>query len=95
MRTKIKPKTVDLEKFSIQIPGTWNAVKQQGYNSYVEQIEINDKEKVTFDLGWYSNKLNIDPATHDIYFITIDNKRAKVVTPKTLDRERQEFISTV
>lgn len=57
-------------------------MKQQGYDSFVGHIEKNDEKKVTFDLGWYSNKLNFDPATHDIYFLTIDNKRAKVVSPK-------------
>jgi hypothetical protein len=78
----IEPKTVDLDKFTIQVPGTWSASKQQGYDSFVGQIEVGDKEKVTFDLGWYSNKLTVDPATHDIDFMTIDDKRARVVRPK-------------
>ena len=78
----VEPKTVDLEKFTIQVPGTWNASKQQGYDSFVGQIEINNKEKITFDLGWYSNQLKVDPATHDIDFMTIDNKKAKTVNPK-------------
>ncbi len=80
----VEPKTVDLEKFTIQVPGTWNASKLQGFDSFVGQIEINDKEKITFDLGWYSNELKVDPTTHDIDFMTIDNKRAKIVKPKNL-----------
>lgn len=78
----VEPKTVDLEKFTIQVPGTWTPSKQQGYDSFVGQIEITGDEKINFDLGWYSNKLNVDPTTHDIDFVTIDNKRAKVVKPK-------------
>ena len=78
----VEPKTVDFEKFTIQVPGTWIASPQQGFDSFVGQIEITDKEKLNFDLGWYSNKLNADPAIHDIDFVTIDNKRAKVVKPK-------------
>ena len=80
----VEPKTVDLEKFTIQVPGTWNASKLQGFDSFVGEIKINDKEKITFDLGWYSNELKVDPTTHDIDFMTIDNKRAKIVKPKNL-----------
>ena len=78
----VEPKTVDLEKFTIQVPGTWNASKLQGFDSFVGEIKINDKEKITFDLGWYSNELKVDPITHDIDFRTVDNKKAKVVKPK-------------
>jgi hypothetical protein len=77
----VKPKTVDLEKFTIQLPGTWNASKQQGYDSFVGQVDLNP-EKATFDLGRYSSQLKVEPATHDIYFTTIDNKKAKIVKPK-------------
>jgi hypothetical protein len=76
------PETVDLEKFTIQLPGTWNATKLHGYDSFAGQIEISDIEKISFDLGWYSNQLNVDPTTHDIAFMTIDDKRAKIVKPK-------------
>jgi hypothetical protein len=33
-------------------------------------------------LGRYSSQLKVEPATHDIYFTTIDNKKAKIVKPK-------------
>lgn len=62
--------------------GKWKAEKQQGYDSQVWQIEINSKEKLSLDLGWYSDRLEVDPSTHDINFIVIDNKRAKVVSPR-------------
>lgn len=78
----IEYKTVDLEKFTIQVPWQWIASKQQGYDSFVGQIEINDKEKIIYDLGWYSNQLKVNPETHDIEYMIIDNKRAKIVKPK-------------
>lgn len=81
-----KTKTVDLEEFTIQIPETWNTSIQQGYDSFVGQIVVGDKEEIDFDLGWYSNQLTVDPATHYIDFMTIDNKRAKVVKPKNFGR---------
>lgn len=80
--TDVDTKTVDFEKFTIQVPGTWNGSPQQGFDSFVGQIETSDKELINFDLGRYSNKLNVDAGTHDIYFVTIDNKRAKIVKPK-------------
>lgn len=78
----IEPKTVDFEKFTIQLPEDWNTSTQVGYDSFVGQIEINDKEKIAFDLGPYSNPLKVDLSTHAINFTTIDDKKAKVVKPK-------------
>jgi hypothetical protein len=83
---EVKPKTLDLDKFTIQVPSTWSASRQQGYDSFVGQIETSEKEKVSFDLGRYSDQLKVDPSTHNIDFVTIDNKRAKVVKPKNFGR---------
>lgn len=69
-------KVVDVEKFTIQMPATWNASQSQGYDSFVGEIVIGSEQSVTFDLGWYSSKLNMDPTTHDIDFTTIDGKTA-------------------
>jgi hypothetical protein len=82
----VYPKTVDLEKFTIQVPATWTATKQQGYDSFVGQINVNDKENINFDFGRYSSKLTVDPTTHDIDFMVIDNKTAKIVKPKNFGR---------
>ncbi len=78
----VHPELVDFEKFTMKIPGKWKAEKQQGYDSQVWQIEINSKEKLSFDLGWYSDRLEVDPSTHNINFTVIDNKRVKVVSPR-------------
>lgn len=77
-------KTIDVEKFTIEIPSTWILEKVQGYDSFVRQIKINEKEKITIDLGWYSSNLNVDNSTHEILIKTIDNKTAKVVRPRNL-----------
>lgn len=79
--TDAELKTLDFEEFTIQVPVTWAGTPVQGYDSFVGEIKISDKEKVDFDLGWYSDKLNVDPATHNIDFATIDSKKAKVVKP--------------
>jgi len=83
---QVEPNTLDFVKFTIQVPGTWTAVPQQGYDSFVGEIEMTDAEKVSFDLGGYTDKLNVDPVAHDIYFVTIDDKRAKVVRSKDFGR---------
>lgn len=73
---------VDFDKFTIEIPETWTPVEQQGYDSFVGQIDINDKEKIIFDLGRYSSKLAVSSSTHDIGITIIDDKPARVVKPK-------------
>lgn len=73
---------VDLDDFRIQLPNTWSASRLQGYDSFVGQITINQSEVIFFDLGWYSDKLQVDPETHVISFVVIDNKNAKIVSPK-------------
>lgn len=75
-------KTVDLERFTLQIPRDWNAAESQGYDSFVGEIRISAEESVSFDLGWYSDKLNVDPASHDFDLTTIDGKAARIVRPK-------------
>lgn len=75
----ISYKTLDFGNFTIEVPSTWESVDQQGYDSFVGQISINDQEKVNFDLGWYSNKLDVDPSMHEISWTTIDARKAKRV----------------
>src|SRR5688572_25784041 len=70
-------------QFSIDAPPTWQQVNQQGYDSYVAQFVTPGGETISFDLGLYSNALNVDGNTHTITFRTIDNKDAKIVKPKS------------
>jgi hypothetical protein len=83
---EVEQKTLDVEKFIIIIPSTWNLEELQGYDSFVRQIRINGQEKISIDLGWYSSNLNVDNSTHDITNKTIDNKSAKIVKPKNFQQ---------
>ena len=74
--------TLDLKEFSIEIPITWSYQQNQGYDSFVGEIKIDDNEKISFDYGWYSNPLDVDSLTHLIIYRTIDGESAKVVSPK-------------
>jgi hypothetical protein len=75
-------KTLDVERFTIIVPSTWTLEDVQGYDSFVRQIKINEQEKISIDVGWYSSNLNVDNLTHDILFKRIDNRDAKIVQPK-------------
>ena len=79
----VETKTADFDAFELEIPVKWTQSTMQGYDSFVGQVETEVKEKVYFDLGWYSNQLNVDESTHEISFTTIDGKTAKLVRPKT------------
>ena len=79
-------KTLDVERFTINIPSSWTLEQVQGYDSFVRQIKINEQEIISIDLGWYSSNLNVDNLTHDIIIKTIDSKYAKIVKPKNFQR---------
>ena len=83
---EVEQKTLDVEKFKIIVPSTWNLEELQGYDSFVRQIRINEQEKISIDLGWYSSNLNVDNSTHDVTNKTIDNKSAKIVKPKNFQQ---------
>ncbi len=78
---EVEHKTLDVEKFTIVVPTTWSLEELQGYDSFVRQIRINEQEKISIDLGWYSSNLNVDNSTHEIIARTIDNRYAKIVRP--------------
>lgn len=52
-----KTKSIKFYQFSIEVPVNWQPVKAQGIDSYVGLIAIDKKDTLSFDLGWYSNKL--------------------------------------
>jgi len=51
-------KTLDLGKFTISIPNSWNFIKEKGIDSYVGKIAIDETDTLFFDLGWYSSPLD-------------------------------------
>ncbi|TKC09686.1 hypothetical protein [Pedobacter frigoris] len=73
-------KLLDFGDFTIEVPNHWQQVKLRGIDSYVGRIKINDHESAEFDLGAYSNNLDGDDQTYE--YLTIDNKKAKIVRPK-------------
>lgn len=72
-------KTMEFNGFKIEVPYAWTYTQLSGIDSYVGQINFSSSEHATFDLGWYSNQLNVDSASHDISYTTIDGKSAKIV----------------
>jgi hypothetical protein len=59
-------KTMNFGSFSIETPQSWTAIKEQGVDSYVGSIAIDEKDTISFDLGWYSNRLyEYDPTILD------------------------------
>lgn len=100
---EVEQKTLDVERFTMVVPSTWNLEEVQGYDSFVRVIKISEQEEITIDLGRHSSSLNVDNSTHDIFIKTIDNKAAKIVKPKnfqhgttgvyfdSLDMQRTKF----
>ncbi|TDO25748.1 hypothetical protein [Sediminibacterium goheungense] len=50
-------KILDFGSFTIQVPQSWQKIKKTGIDSYVGSIALDDRDTISFDLGWYSNKL--------------------------------------
>ncbi len=50
-------KTTDFGSFTIETPQTWKLIEEKGVDSYVGRIAIDSADTLSFDLGWYSNKL--------------------------------------
>jgi hypothetical protein len=87
-------KTLNFKTFTIEVPKSWNPVRENGIDSQVGRIAIDDQDTLSFDLGRYSNNLSEEYSkdydqpgvekllkNSTIYEI-IDNKKAKIVTPK-------------
>jgi hypothetical protein len=59
-------KTMDFGSFSIETPQSWTAIQEHGADSYVGSIALDGKDTISFDLGWYSNRLyEYDPTILD------------------------------
>src|SRR4051812_44268713 len=62
-KPKSDTETMDFGAFSIETPQSWQQIKARGADSYVGRIDIDEKDTLDFDLGWYSNTLSeSDPA---------------------------------
>lgn len=79
--------TLDVGKFTIQVPSNWNIVKEDGIDSYVGKIAIDEKDTISFDLGWYSNSLEEDTSgirnlLNNTSYEIINGRKAKIIQPK-------------
>jgi hypothetical protein len=79
-------KTIDAGEFTIEVPEDWSYEQRVGYDSYVAGVEMGEGQEAFFDLGLYGNPLNVDVAVHSIVYETIDGKRAKLVSPKSIGK---------
>ncbi|WP_343565675.1 hypothetical protein [Sphingobacterium sp.] len=61
-----RTKTMDFGLFTIEVPYKWQQVKQDGIDSYVGAIAVDNTDTLYFDLGMYSNTLT----EHNIEIIT-------------------------
>lgn len=57
-RPHANKQTLDFGEFTIETPIGWKKIKEQGIDSYVGRIALDNTDTISFDLGWYSNKLN-------------------------------------
>lgn len=57
--TKAKYKNVKFNGFSIEVPYNWKKLKLKGIDSYVGGLLTAQKDSIIFDLGFYSNSLDI------------------------------------
>jgi hypothetical protein len=59
-------KTMDFGSFTIEAPQSWTAIKEHSVDSYAGRIAIDSTDTLSFDLGWYSNRLyEYDPTILD------------------------------
>lgn len=66
MQSNDGTKTLDFGSFTIETPHSWTKVEKEGIDSYVGAIALDNKDTLTFDLGWYSNRLyEYDPVFFD------------------------------
>ncbi|QIH34151.1 hypothetical protein [Sphingobacterium sp. DR205] len=61
-----RTKTMDFGLFTLEVPYKWQQVKQNGMDSYVGAIAVDNTDTLYFDLGMYSNSLT----EHNIEVIT-------------------------
>ncbi|WP_312789544.1 hypothetical protein [Sphingobacterium sp.] len=64
-----RTKTMDFGLFTIDVPYKWQQIKQNGIDSYVGAVAVDNTDTLYFDLGMYSNTLtepNIEVITRQM-----------------------------
>ncbi|MGE8292368.1 MAG: hypothetical protein ACN6ON_11835 [Sphingobacterium sp.] len=66
MQRSITHKDNGFWSFTLEVPYKWQLVKQNGIESYVGAIAVDNTDTLYFDLGMYSNSLT----EHNVEVIT-------------------------
>lgn len=75
-------KTVDFDSFQMEVPGSWHAFSEVGYDSNVGGI-TDGKDSLTYEYGWFAyNFSDITTKTHTRIETMIDGHEALVLNPK-------------
>jgi hypothetical protein len=90
-KQKVEIKTLDFGKFKIDVPATWEPVKNNGIDSYVGFIILDNADTVSFDLGWYSNSLDDESvyvdSNGDVYLLDNESNPEFYGNADTIDVE--------
>ena len=85
---------LDFDSFKIEVPKNWIKIKVSGVDDYVGKIAIDNKDTLSFNLGFFANSLEQNapddyygnnPEKHfksKISWDSIGNHKAKILTPK-------------
>ena len=89
-------KTLTFDFFTIEVPKTWKAIKNKGIDSYVGQIALDEKDTLSFDLGWYSNELD-EFQEEDIagkkYYLSISDTSGNLMDSLGMEKARQSDVA--
>src|SRR5690606_41815991 len=77
-----EPKTLDFGRFTIVVPGYWQAVIKTGYDSYVGGIRAGGLGEIEFDYGRFASNLDVDPDTQETFWPPIDGRNATPAKPR-------------
>jgi hypothetical protein len=80
---------LDLGVFSLEVPKSWKYIHERGADSYVGRIAIDEVDTLSFDLGWYSNKLNDDEP------VPMDSSFLRKLDPKYADTSMATSVNSV
>ena len=88
-QTKPKDDTreMDFGSFTIEAPRSWKSLEINGIDSYVGKIAIDNKDTLSFDLGWYSNKLY----EYDLAFL--DSSMLGTIDTNLIDLDAVAFVN--
>lgn len=85
-------KQFDFGEFTIQVPKSWQQIKQQGVDSYVGLIAIDKGDTLSFDLGRYSNDLKEDGDIFEKHANQILQRDGSIKIPERLRKNKESYL---